>query len=51
MPSSSSVSSIVPSWRARRKFGSRGIESSDANPVTTRLACPDATSSPTSGPA
>ena len=51
MPSSSSVSSTVPAWRARRKFGSRGIESSDANPVTTRLACPDATSSPTSGPA
>ena len=51
MPSSSSVSSTVPACRARRKCGSSAIESSDANPVTTRVAWPDATSSPTSGPA
>ena len=51
MPSSSSVSSTVPACLARRKCGSSGIESSEAKPVTIRLACPDATSSPASGPA
>ena len=51
MPSSSSVSSTVPRCRPFLKCGSSAIESSDAKPVTTRLAWPDAMSSPTSGPA
>ena len=32
MPSSSSTASIAPVWRARRKCGSSGIESSDTKP-------------------
>src|SRR5438132_3897158 len=50
MPSSSSVASTSPRSRARRKFGSRGIESSETNPNTTLRTFPARHSRPTSGP-
>jgi len=50
IPSSSSIASIVACWRATRKCGSSGIESSDTKPYTTRRTLPAAHSIPTSGP-
>ena len=37
MPSSSSIASSAPLWRATRKWGSSGIESSDTKPKTSLL--------------
>src|SRR5579872_3008 len=50
MPSSTSMASTVPSWRARRKLGSSAIESSVTNPKTTLRTSPEAHNNPTSGP-
>ena len=50
MPSSSSMASTAPVWRAALKWGSVGIESRVTNPKTTLATLPAAHSRPTSGP-
>src|ERR1700687_126367 len=50
MPSSSSIASMVPLWRAARKCGSNGIVSRETNAYTTFLTLPAAQRRPTSGP-
>src|SRR5437870_1927824 len=50
MPSSYSVTSIEPAWRAARKCGSIGFESSVTNPKTACFTLPVAHRMPTSGP-
>ena len=50
IPSSSSIASTVPAWRAARKCGSSGMVSSDTKPYTILRACPVAQSIPMSGP-
>ena len=50
MPSSTSMASTAPVWRATRKWGSVGIESRVTNPKTTFFTLPAAQRSPTSGP-
>src|ERR1700682_1284740 len=50
MPSSSSIASMVPLWRAARKWGSSGIVSRETNAYTTFLTLPAAQRRPTSGP-
>ena len=50
MPSSISMASMAPVWRAALKWGSVGMESRVTNPKTTLATLPAAHSSPTSGP-
>ena len=50
MPSSSSMHSMAPVWRATLKWGSVGIESRVTKPNTTLATLPAAHSRPTSGP-
>ena len=50
MPSSTSITSTRPAWRAARQWGSRAMESRVTNPQTTLRTLPVAHSRPTSGP-
>ena len=50
MPSSTSITSTFPCWRAARQWGSRAMESRVTKPHTTLRTFPLAQSSPTSGP-
>ena len=50
MPSSTSITSTWPCWRAARQCGSSAMESRVTNPHTTLRTLPVAQSSPTSGP-
>src|SRR5580704_18832495 len=50
MPSSTSMTSTRPCWRAARQCGSSAMESSVTKPHTTLRTLPVAHSSPTSGP-
>ena len=50
IPSSTSIASTFPCWRAARQCGSRAMESRVTKPHTTARTLPVAQSSPTSGP-
>ena len=50
MPSSTSMTSTRPCWRAARQCGSSAMESSVTKPHTTLRTLSAAQSSPTSGP-